>query len=188
MTRRPFLVVLTAAVAAALTGCGLLGPAGDTAAPAAPSATAPAAPSATGPAAPSPTGPAAFGDSGKGGGEIPDPCTLLGEARVEELTGRGITRIDEDGAEAGDPMRFCQWQQPGGQLAVFLARTTPAQFDAKIAGGEPVDGVGEEAFGLAGHLYVRHGTVQIDVYARGGSDAENLATAKKVADVLLPQI
>jgi hypothetical protein len=44
------------------------------------------------------------------------------------------------------------------------------------------------AYQLAGHLYVRHGSVQVDVYARGGTDTANLAVAPNVANLVLPQI
>lgn len=38
-------------------------------------------------------------------GAIPDPCTLLSDAEVTELTGRDITQIDRDGADANiDPL------------------------------------------------------------------------------------
>ncbi|MET0415416.1 MAG: DUF3558 family protein [Actinoplanes sp.] len=121
-------------------------------------------------------------------GDIPDPCGLLSEAEVVELTGRQVTQVDKDGAETGSVTRFCQWQQSGGQLAVFLARTTPAEFDSTVTGATPVTGVGQEAFTLAGHLYVLYGTVQIDVYSRGGTDEENLTDAKKVAEKLFPRI
>jgi hypothetical protein len=51
-----------------------------------------------------------------------------------------------------------------------------------------VDGIGEDAFLLAGHLYVLYGTVSIDVYSRGDSDAENLEEAKAIAMKVIPQI
>ena len=90
--------------------------------------------------------------------------------------------------DAGEITRFCQWQQDGGQLAVFLSRTTPADFQVTVAEAEAVDGVGEDAFRHSGHLYVLHGTVQVDVYARGGSEAQNLADAKQIAEVLRTRI
>jgi hypothetical protein len=121
-------------------------------------------------------------------GDLPDPCTLLSDEQVKELTGRGITQRDEDGASAGDATRYCQWQQPGGQLAVFLSRTTPADYEIQIDGATEVDGLGERAYTLAGHLYVLYGTVQVDVYVRGDSDEVNLRKEKDVVGVLLPQI
>jgi hypothetical protein len=117
-------------------------------------------------------------------GDIPDPCTLLSRDEVSSLTGREITRIDEDGA-AGEATRYCQWQQSGGQLDVFLSRTTAEDFKVVTAQGEAVDNVGEDAFWCSGHLYVLYGTVQIDVYSRGGDD---LADAKEIAETLLSRV
>ncbi|MEV6597117.1 DUF3558 family protein [Actinoplanes sp. NPDC051346] len=168
------------AAVAALTGCGGLT---DSDANSAPVPTV-----ADGVPSPTPSSASGFGDSVKDAGDIPDPCTLLDDTEVKDLTGRGIGQIDRDGAEPGDASRFCQWQQPGGQLAVFLARTTESDFTVKIAEAEPVEGVGEDAFALAGHLYVLCGTVSIDVYSRGDSDEENLAKATEIAKVLMPRI
>lgn len=176
---RKSLVALATLVAVSLTtGCGLLESA--TAAPTA-SPTPPAKATAT---ATAETGTGSVRDEG----DIPDPCTLLSKTEVTQLTGRKVTQIDEDGGQTGDVTRFCQWQQSGGQLAVFLSRTTPADFEVTVAEAEPVDGVGEDAFAHSGHLYVLYGTVQIDVYSRGGSDSENLADAQKVAKTLIPLI
>ncbi|WP_328471395.1 hypothetical protein OHA21_07130 [Actinoplanes sp. NBC_00393] len=135
------------------------------------------------------SGPGSGYGSVKDAGDIPDPCTLLSEPEVTHLTGRKITQIDEDGLEPGEGARFCQWQQSGGQLAVFLSRTTAEDFAVTIAEAEWVDGVGEGAFWHSGHLYVLYGTVQIDVYSRGAdSDTQNLADAKQVAKVLIPRV
>ena len=46
----------------------------------------------------------------------------------------------------------------------------------------------QQEFELAGHLYVLYGTVQVDVYSRGDSDAENLGKATKVATTVMPRI
>ena len=172
-----------AALAAVLLmgGCGVLD-----------SAVAGGAASPTPPAkVPSPTASAAPpADTGLGpvkdSGDLPDPCTLLTEAQVVDLTGREITRIDEDDAGGDAVTRFCQWQQSGGQLAVFLTRTTPADFEVTVADAQPVTEIGEDAFWHSGHLYVLYGTVQIDVYSRGASDDRNLADAKEVARTLIP--
>lgn len=189
MNRRPFSAVLLAAVAAvSLTGCGLLGPTSDSSTGAAPQPTPSAQPTAS--VQPTTDAPAdsGLGDSVKDSGDIPDPCTLLTESQVKSLTGRGITQIDEDGADAGAASRYCQWQQESGQLAVTLSRTTQADYDLVIDEATPVDGLGEKAFTLAGHLHVLYGTVQVDVYSRGDSDEENIAKARKVVEVLLPKI
>jgi hypothetical protein len=182
MKRLPLLVASLAVVATG--GCGLLGSDNGES----PGNSANAAPTAT-PTGPAPAATARSGfGSVKDTGDIPDPCKLLSEAEVVDLTGREITRTDRDEAEPGSVTRYCQWQQSGGQLAIFLARTTPSEFDNTIAGATPVTGVGQDAFALAGHLYVLYGTVQIDVYSRGGSDDENLADARKIAEVLIPRI
>jgi predicted small secreted protein len=126
--------------------------------------------------------------SAKDAGNLPDPCDLLTDAEVTDLTGRSISQKDVDDSPADSTVRYCQWQQPGGQLALFLARTTEADFETVIADATTVTGVGQDAFALAGHLYVLYGTVQLDVYSRGDSDDENLAKAKRVAEVVMPRI
>jgi hypothetical protein len=139
-------------------------------------------------AAPGPTGSARSGlGSGPAGSrdELPDPCTLLTREEVLDLTAREVTQIDEDGAASGAPTRYCQWQQDSGQLAVFLSRTSAADFRVTVDGNETVDGLGDDAYFHSGHLYVLDGDVQIDVYSRGGDD---LADAKNVAEALLPRI
>jgi hypothetical protein len=177
MIRRP-LAVLVAVASFALTGCGVL----DQATPGN------AAPEPTSKASTQPTSDSGLGDSVKDAGDIPDPCTLLSGQQVQGLTGREVTQIDEDGEDAGATTRFCQWQQSGGQVALFLSRTTEADFQTTIAEATPVDGIGEDAFQLAGHLYVLYGTVSIDVYSRGDSDDENLSEAKAIAQKVIPQI
>ncbi|WP_436535080.1 DUF3558 family protein [Actinoplanes sp. HUAS TT8] len=183
MKHRP--VVLAAVILFGIGGCGVINNA-DTDKAAAPAATATAKPTPTTAKPTEDTGGST--DSVKDGGNIPDPCTLLTKAEVTGLTGHNITQIDKDGASEGDVSRFCQWQQDNGQLALFLSRTTADEFKVTVAEAETVDGVGEDAYSANGHLYVLYGTVQIDVYVRGGSDAENLATAKKVAKVVIPKI
>lgn len=185
MKRTCAVAVVSVVVGLALGGCGLLGGSDDRVASAAglPAATE------SGSASPAPAGSAVSGfGSVKDQGDIPDPCTLLSKAEVTSLTGRAITQVDEDGAQPGDATRFCQWQQDGGQVALFVSRTTESDFGIVIDGATPVDGVGEDAFLLAGHLYVLYGTVQIDVYSRGASDEQNLADAKGIVKVVIPRI
>jgi Protein of unknown function (DUF3558) len=179
------LVALVAVSLFAAGGCGMIGAASATDGREAgqPSPTA-----ATAAGTPSPTAASGLGDSVRDAGDIPDPCTMFTKAEIVGLTGRDITQIDEDGGNPGDASRYCQWQQDGGQLAVFLSRTTADDFAIKIDGATPVEGVREDAFELAGHLYVLYGTVAVDVYCRGDSDAENLAKATLIAKTILPKI
>ncbi len=191
------LVALSALVAVTFTGgCGIIDSAVNGA-----SATQQPTTNATTPAAKEPTQeptPGSDADSAdeatsglgsvKDSGDIPDPCTLFTKAQAESLTGRKVTQIDEDGGSEGDATRFCQWQQESGQLAIFLTRTTPDDFQVTVADAEPVSDLGDDAYSASGHLYVLYGTVQLDVYSRGGSDEQNLADEKKVAKVLIPSL
>lgn len=186
---RPILVATAVAGILALSGCGLLAPAEDSASEGRTAGTPVlATPSPEPDPTPSPSESGSAGTSVKDAGDIPDVCTLLSDAEVESLTGRSITQIDKDGGQPGDISRYCQWQLSAGQLAVFLSRTTAEEFARKNTDADPVPGVGQDAYLLAGHLMVLYGTVHVDVYARGGSDAENLADAKEVVAVLLPRI
>jgi uncharacterized protein DUF3558 len=183
MKRLSALAVVSFAAVVALSGCGLLDNKTD-----GNSANA-AGTQPTGDARPTPTVSAVSGvGSAKDDGDLPDPCTLLSKAEVTDLTGRPITQVDKDDAKPGDVTRYCQWQQESGQLALFLTRSTEDEFTTKITGAEKVDGVGEDAFQLAGHLYVLYGTVQLDVYSRGGSDEQNLTDSKEVVEAVMPRI
>lgn len=119
---------------------------------------------------------------------IPDPCTLLSDAEVTTLTGRDITQIDKDGADATSSTRYCQWQQPSGQLAVFVSRTSSDDFKLAQADAPSITGIGDDAFWRDGHLYVLVGRTQLDVYARGGDEQQSQAEAEKVAAALLPKV
>jgi Protein of unknown function (DUF3558) len=186
MNRRLSAVAVAVAVASALDvilgGCGGLGTGSEK----------PATANAGGDR-PTPPEPSASAVSGLGAAEhekdLPDPCGLLSRSEVTDLTGRDVTETDRDDAEPGDAARYCQWQQDGGQLALFLARTTDDEFHAAIAGAQPLAGVaGHDAFTLAGHLYVLDGGRQVDVYSRGGSDQQNLSDETEVVKTVLPRI
>lgn len=118
---------------------------------------------------------------------IPDPCTLLTDAEVTSLTGRDITQMDKDGADASAPARYCQWQQSSGQLAVFISRSSTDDFTTAKADSPSIAGIGDDAYWRDGHLFVLTGRTQLDVYARGGDDQQNQAEAEKVAGALLPK-
>jgi hypothetical protein len=58
-----------------------------------------------------------------------------------------------------------------------------------VSQAQPVDGVeGFDAFDLAGHLYVRDDSVQVDVYSHGGTDEQNLAEEVRVMKTVLPRL
>jgi hypothetical protein len=164
----------------ALGGC-----AADTADSAAPAAA--PVPASTAGATASPSAASGMG-SVKDAGDIPDPCTLLTNGDVVDLTARDVTTIDHDGEQNGASTRYCQWQQDSGQLAVFLSRTTEAEFESTIADAQSVDGVGQQAYANSGHLYVLYGSVNIDVYSHGDSEQKNLEVEIEIAKVLIPKI
>ncbi|OBK79503.1 DUF3558 family protein [Mycobacterium sp. 1274761.0] len=118
---------------------------------------------------------------------IPDPCTLLSDTDVTGLTGRDIIQVDRDG-DATASTRYCQWQQSGGQLALFVTRTAPADFTTAWAGSPSLPGIGDDAYWRDCHLFVLVGTIQLDVYASGGDDQQNQAESEQVAEALLPKV
>jgi hypothetical protein len=177
--KRPLSALAAALFAvAALGGCGVFDA----------DAGRPVAADAAGPK-PTPSGVSGLGAAHDESGDLPDPCSLLSRQQVADLTGRMITEVDGDDAKPGDTARYCQWQQDGGQLALFLSRTTAAEFDAGVSQAQPVDGVeGYDAFSLSGHLYVRDDALQVDVYSRGGSDDQNVAQEITVMKAVLPKL
>jgi hypothetical protein len=165
---------IAATGAVALAGCGAAAATGTTDA----SSAAAVAPATSAAAAPSPTA------SG-----IPDPCALLTSAEVTQLTGHAVTQIDQDGLDTTATTRHCQWQLASGDLAIFLSTTTADDFKVRDPAAVDVSGVGDEAYTSSGHLFVRLGEKQLDVYSTGASDdAGNLAVEKATADKLLPKL
>ena len=169
------LAAVAAAGLLALTGCQL----GDRDDPSSTTSTPTATASATGTSSARPT------PSGKAPakGALPDVCTLLSRAEVSGLAGgKQVVQVDPDGAAAGATTRHCQWQLSGARLAIFLSPTTAGEFTQAHGNSPSVSGVGDDAFLDSGHLYVRHGTVQIDVYATlGNDDAAGQKLAKAAA-------
>ncbi|MFF5233692.1 DUF3558 family protein [Dactylosporangium sp. NPDC000521] len=165
-------VLLTAAVT--LTGCGVLDKATDTPTPTGGAAAAASSASA-------PTRSAA-------GTTLPDICTLLTKADVNRLTGQRVTLMtNEGGATSG--ARFCQWQLSAGQLDVTVNIETRDQFDVQNKDAKQVDGIGEAAYSLAGHLYVYAAGKVVDVYATSAStDAANLKVEQRTAEAVLPKL
>ncbi|MGI5184373.1 DUF3558 family protein [Dactylosporangium sp. CA-152071] len=160
--------------AATLTGCGVLDKATDT-----PTPTGGAAAAAS--SAPTPTKSAAAVN-------LPDICTLLTKADVNRLTGQRVTLMtNEGGATSG--ARYCQWQLSSGQLDVTVNIETRDQFDVQNKDAKQVDGIGEAAYSLAGHLYVYADGKVVDVYATSAStDAANLKVEQRTAEAVLPKL
>jgi hypothetical protein len=182
MKRRLSALALASTVVVALGGCSLPGSGRGE----------PAAANAAG-NLPTPDDPSASAVSTLGtadhSGDLVDPCTLLSRAEVTDLTGRDITEMDQDDAKPGDSTRYCQWQQDSGQLALFLSRTTQDEFNAGVEGAQTVPQVtGHDAYTLAGHLYVLDGGLQVDVYSRGSSDAQNVTDETNIVKTVLPRI
>lgn len=123
-----------------------------------------------------------------GNASLPDVCALLTTADVTALTSRSVTQVDRDGLPATAPTRHCQWQLANGDLAVFLSTTTEADFKVRDPAATNVSGIGDEAYSSSGHLYVRSGERQLDVYATGATDAGNLTVACATAEKLIPTI
>jgi hypothetical protein len=145
-------------------------------------------PAAQSPPAAESTSPSAAQNPQVQAGNIPDPCTLLSDAEVTQLTGRDITQIDKDGADASAPTRYCQWQQSSGQLAVFIARSNSDEFTVAQADSPSIAGIGDAAYWRDGHLFVLVGRTHLDVYARGVDEPQNQAEAERVAGALLPKV
>jgi Protein of unknown function (DUF3558) len=181
-------VAVTAAGLLALTGCQLGEDRTAGAPQPTPSSSASAQPNPSGKGTPRPSSSGKAGEKKSGG--LPDVCTLLSRAEVTSLTGgRQVVQVDEDGAKAGASTRHCQWQLSGARLAIFLSPTTASEFAQAHRNSPAVGDLGDEAHLSSGHLYVRHGDIQVDVYATLDSDeaaGEKLAkaAARKVIDRL----
>jgi len=161
--------------ALSLAGCGVLNGAGDTPTPGGAATTGGAA---SAPAATKSAGPVA----------LPDICTLLTKAEVNSLTGKKVTLMSNEGGNSSGA-RYCQWQLSAGQLDVTVNVETRQQFDVQNKEAEQVDGIGEAAYSLAGHLYVYAAGKVVDVYATSaGTDAGNLKVERRTAEMILPKL
>jgi len=163
--------------ALSLAGCGVLDKAGDTPTP--------------GAAAPGPTSGAASTPAGKksaGPVSLPDICTLLTKAEVTSLTGQKVTLMSNEGGNSPGA-RYCQWQLSNGQLTVTVNVETRQQFDVQNKEAVRVDGIGEAAYSLAGHLYVYAAGKVVDGYATSaGTDAGNLKVERRAVEAVLPKL
>ncbi|GAA0268426.1 hypothetical protein [Cryptosporangium japonicum] len=119
-------------------------------------------------------------------GNLPNPCTLLTPADVNEVTRREITRIDRSRSAEG-PDRFCRWELEQGELTLFISPTSADDFEKREPGAEDVDGLSDAAYKTpSGHLFVRELNVYLDVYttaANGGAaSSQNIAIGELVAE------
>jgi hypothetical protein len=159
-----------------LSGCGVLG------------STTSDSPTAAGPAATATSASAAASKKAGGAGTLPDICTLLTKADVTGLTGQKVTLMSNEGGNTAGA-RYCQWQLTNGQLTVTVDVETRQQFDVQNKEAKQVDGIGETAYSLAGHLYVYAAGKAVDVYATSaGTDAGNLKVEQRAAAAVLPKL
>jgi hypothetical protein len=166
---------LTTVAAFALTGCQTPEPDGTDvpSATAGPSTVAGSPSTTTGSPTPPPSATTASAKA------LPDVCSLLSRAEVIKLAGgKPMLSVDPDPAAPGATVRYCQWQLSGARLGVQLSYTTDARFGQDRSGAESVTGLGDEAQFYSNHLFVRKGTIEVDVYA---STAEGVANDKRVA-------
>jgi hypothetical protein len=122
------------------------------------------------------------------GSALPDICTLLTKEDVAGLTGHTVTQMSNEGGNSSNA-RYCQWQLTEGQLNVEVDNESREQFDVRNQQSTTVDGIGETAYSLAGHLYVYQAGKVVDVYATSStSDSANLAVEKETAAKVLPKL
>jgi hypothetical protein len=106
---------------------------------------------------------------------------MISRAEITGLTGgKPILSVDPD-AGPSSSVRYCQWQLSGARLEVQLSPTTQARFRQDHPGEPTIGGLGDDAFFYSNHLFVRKGTIQIDVYA---STAEGPVNDQQVAKAL----
>ncbi|GAA1032328.1 hypothetical protein GCM10009557_30460 [Virgisporangium ochraceum] len=174
MRVRTAVVVAAACGLFALSGCQLLEKDEDPAAAPTPAASTTTSAKAT---------PTSKATGGAKSGDLPNPCTLLTKAEVSTISGgKAVTQIDEDGEKDGATTRYCQWQLSGGQLAIFLSKSSASEFKQAHGQQQKVTGVGDDARQADGHLYVLHGDIVIDAYARSsGNEAATTQMAKNAA-------
>ena len=133
--------------------------------------------------------PAASGSPGvDSGSSLPDICTLLTKEDVAGLTGHTVTQMSNEGGNSSNA-RYCQWQLTAGLLNVQVDIETREQFDVRNQQSTTVDGIGETAYSLAGHLYVYEAGKVVDVYATPStSESVNLTVEKNTAAKILPKV
>lgn len=87
------------------------------------------------------------------------------------------------------PVRHCHWQMSGAVVAVQLSATTAVTFRQDHPDEPQVAGLGDDAFQYSNHLFVRKGSVQIDVFASTVEGPTNdQQVAKEVAALVVTRL
>lgn len=109
-------------------------------------------------------------ETGDGGGELPDACGLLEAAELEPVVGSVEPEAERDTSIDGLDYRQCTWESADTLLIVAVVDGSE-RFETHVAnlGGEPVDGVGDEALVATGmSSETRGGTGGRTISARVG--------------------
>jgi hypothetical protein len=108
---------------------------------------------------------------------------------VSTLTGgKSILSVDPDPGP-NPSVRYCQWQLMGARLAIQLSATTEERFRQDHPTEARVPGLGDDSYFLSNHLFIRKGTIQVDVYAgttQGTAADQDLA--KRAAAMVLGRL
>lgn len=84
--------------------------------------------------------------------DLPDACDLLDGADVEALIGPAVTESDSGQTLDGLAFSECVWSNETRQMVGVALTSTTTRFDSHVAniGGDPVDGLGDEAITMGG--------------------------------------
>jgi hypothetical protein len=169
-----------AALAAVLTGCSSSssghssGPVSPPSAPASVASTASASNAST-EATPVPPG---SGDAANNG-DYPNPCTLITDADAQTLLGGPLKT---KGVYAADPYAHgggCTWDT--GAHVLNINDGDPAVLGALAkAMGQPLSGLGDEAYATNGTVYFRKGNVGVRIMAGGRPKDAIMSLARTV--------
>ena len=90
-----------------------------------------------------------------------EPCALLTRAEVSAALGAAAGAGIPDKTRGGNR---CQWSSPDQQRIVYLTIVQAWDFQlARTGGGKLVHGIGEEAVWATGSLFIRKGSVYVQV-------------------------
>ena len=119
---------------------------------------------------------------------LPNPCKLLPNANISELTGMTV----ETGGTSGDG--YCVWELRRGpatgatmNVSVGKADSDGLASNRTIPGATDIDGIGDEAVQLGTTLWVQKDGVAIDVLFTGGDydEAKALDIRKRTAQAVI---